>query len=248
MQDTQKPFEHWSSALVFLLLSRLTFTISSFTQSNSPYPKYKMQKLQNLQYMTTQKPNTSDDDTSAKTNVYVQNESKTNISAHNIRHTSYENCTVNKPRQGKLFWSIIGGLTLLLAVFIALFVWAIATKPKAADAIIPTATNPAGLNLTSYYLDPTDKVSMSYNGSNWNSWGTIESNTCIALANASWELSISFVNKVALAKFFSSPTCANESYLGSCFVNTGITGHSNVIGVVTGNLNAMYICGNTTAC
>ncbi|KAG2171626.1 hypothetical protein INT43_008352 [Umbelopsis isabellina] len=222
-----------------------------------------MQKLENLQYVTTQKPNTSDDDTSTRTNVYVQNESKTNIHAQNFRHTSYENCTVTKPRQGKLFWSIIGVLTLLLAIFIALFVWAIATKPKADNAVNPTAvspaaassaanntvaTNPAAVNLTSYYLGPTDKVSMTYNSTNWNSWSTIESDTCITLTNASWELSISFVNKVALAKFFSSPTCANESYLGSCFVNTGITGHSNVIGVVTGNLNAMYVCGNTTAC
>jgi hypothetical protein len=199
-----------------------------------------MQKLQNLQYITTQKPNTSDDETSPKTN----------ISGNNIKHTSYENCTVNKARQGKLFWLIIGGLTLLLAVFIALFVWAIATKPKANDSTSNTviATNPTGLNLTSYYLGPTDKVSMSYNSTDWNSWSTIDSNTCIPLSNASWELSISFVNKVAMTKFFSSPTCANESYLGSCLVNTGITAHSNVVGVVTGNLNSMYICGNTTAC
>lgn len=227
-----------------------------------------MQKLENWQYVTTQKPNTSDDETSTQTNIYMQNESKTSISAHNIKHTSYENCTVTKARQGKLFWSIIGGLTLLLAIFIALFVWAIATKPKAdnatssadassagaSSAVVSSAaasssaTNPAGLNLTSYYIDSTNKVSMTYNSTNWNSWGTIESNTCIALTNASWELSISFVNKVALAKFFSSPTCANESYLGSCFVNTGITGYSNVIGVVKGNLNAMYICGDTTTC
>lgn len=197
-----------------------------------------------MQYSSTQKPNTSDDDhINENANVYLYNDTTTKISTQ-IKQTNYANCTVNKVKQSKGIFAIMGGLALFLVVFIALFVWAIATRPKQdTTAVVPQPQT--GANLTSFYLGVSDSVSMSYNNTNWH---TINSDSCIPLYNTSWTLSVSFINKIALAKFYATADCSNATFLGYYVVNTAYNWQSNVANVVRGNLNSFKVCSTLENC
>ena len=95
-----------------------------------------------LKYVGTQKPHTSDDvRPNENRNVYVYNDKSTNISA-NVKHTSYQNGIVNKAKQPKYIWGIIGLLSLLLVLFMILFIWAIATRGNQNDMVAPVAARP----------------------------------------------------------------------------------------------------------
>jgi hypothetical protein len=195
-----------------------------------------------MQY-TTQKPNTSDEDQIQENiNVYNYKEATTKISTK-ISHTSYENSTSNEWRQRKWTLAIIGGLVLLVVVFIALFAWAYTSRAQP-STIINEPQPQTGYNLSSFYISPADLVSVGYNAT----WNTLNSNQCIPLHNNSWELSISFINKVALAKFYSVQGCPNETLLGYYVVNTAENYYSNVVNVVKGSLNYIWICGSLENC
>ncbi|KAH8552420.1 hypothetical protein BGW37DRAFT_488972 [Umbelopsis sp. PMI_123] len=199
-----------------------------------------MSKL--TQYVATQKPNTSDEDQiQENVNIYNYKEATTKISTK-ISHTRYENSTVNRLKQRKWTTATIIGLALLSVVFIALFAWAYATRGQQSSVVTPQS--PGSANLTSYYISLADTASIGYN----NTWNTINSNTCIALQNNSWALSISFVNKVALAKFYSVQGCANDTLLGYYVVNTAVNYYSNVANVVKGSMNYVWICGSLDNC
>jgi hypothetical protein len=198
-----------------------------------------------MQYATTQKPNTSDEDhIQENINVYNYKEAHTKISTK-ISHTSYENnnntTAANGWKQRKWTLTIIAGLVLLVVVFAALFAWAYASRAQQST----TAAQPQpGFNLSTFYITPADLASIGYNGT----WRTVNSNQCIPLYNNSWGLSISFLNKIAMAKFYSVQGCSNETFLGYYAINTAVNDYSNVANVVKGSLNYMYICGSLDDC
>ena len=86
---------------------------------------------------------------------------------------------------------------------------------------------------------------MAYNST---SYLTIPTASCLQLYNDTWDISIAFLNKFALAKFYSTANCGNESLLGYYVVNTAVNYWSNVYNVMGGTLSSLYICPNTTAC
>ncbi|KAI9281687.1 hypothetical protein BC943DRAFT_329375 [Umbelopsis sp. AD052] len=195
-----------------------------------------------MQY-ATQKPNTSDEDQIQENiNVYNYKEATTKISTK-ISHTSYENSGTNERKQRKWTLVIMGGLVLLVVIFAALFAWAYTSRGQSSTIVAQPQPQP-GVNLSSYYITPADMVSIGYN----NTWQTLNSNQCIQLYNNSWELSISFLNKIAIAKFYSVQGCPNETLLGYYAVNTAVNYYSNVINVVKGSLNYVWICDSLTNC
>ncbi|KAI8577901.1 hypothetical protein K450DRAFT_249828 [Umbelopsis ramanniana AG] len=195
-----------------------------------------------MQY-ATQKPNTSDEDQIQENiNVYNYKEATTKISTK-ISHTSYENSGVDGWKQRKWTLVIMGGLVLLVVIFAALFAWAYASRGQTSSTV--TQPQPQiGANLSSYYISPADMVSIGYN----NTWHTLNSNTCIPLYNNSWQLSVSYINKIALAKFYTVQGCPNETLLGDYVVNTAVNDFSNVINVIKGSLNYVWICDSPTNC
>lgn len=201
-----------------------------------------------MQYATTQKPNTSDEDQLQENiNVYNYKEAHTKISTK-ISHTSYENnnnttTTAYGWKQRKWTLTIIAGLVLLVVVFAALFAWAYASRAQQSTTVVAPQPQP-GVNLSTFYLSPADMVSIGYNAT----WRTLNSNQCIPLYNNSWDLSVSFLNKVAVAKFYSVQGCSNETFLGYYVVNTAENYYSNVVNVIKGSLNYVWICGSLDDC
>jgi len=103
-----------------------------------------------MQYATTQKPNTSDEDQLQENiNVYNYKEATTKISTK-ISHTSYENnnntTTANGWKQRKWTLMIIAGLVLLVVVFAALFAWAYASRAQLSTTVVAPQPQP-GVNL-----------------------------------------------------------------------------------------------------
>jgi hypothetical protein len=199
-----------------------------------------------MQYSSTQKPNTSDEDQiNENASFYHYKDTITKISTNTkVKQISYENHTVNKAKQSKGIIAIIVGLILLLVVFIALFVWALVTRPKQDTATVQPIPQ-TGVNLTSYYISPTESVSIAYNNTQWT---MVSSDSCVPLYNTTWVVSVSYINKVALAKYYATADCSNSTFLGYYVVNTAVNAQSNVVNVIRGNLNSMMICSSLSNC